>query len=744
MKTVSVLAIFSFAFAIAVALYVLLLPLWVAVVLFVLAVGGAIAVCYLPKLQGKYLRLIAVGLALGLLWSFIYERWQIRSLEDMAGENKLIHLTAIEDGERTDYGTRVLCRYEGIRTLAYLDREDDRFPTVHVGDEILMTGTLEAATIEEDMYYISKDIGLIAYQDEEAVISPGEKTFGNLPARLYSAVRMRILELFPEDTAPFALALLTGDTGRLTYGVRNRMSLVGVSHVVAVSGMHVSLICALVLNLCMGKKRIAAGICLGAIWFFGAMLGFSPSVTRAVIMNSVLLMAPLLKREYDSLTALGFALMILLLKNPFSVSSAGLQLSFASVGGIILLTNPVSQLLRGLFPQKVQKKKLLWKLVTFVTTAVATTIGASLFTVPLSAYYFETVSLISVVSNVILLPVITLIFTIGYPLVILSYILYPVAQFGAQCISVPIRWVLQGVELLGRIPYGALYSRSIYVVLWLIATYILMVLVVAFKRGLLALALSVAMLVSVPFLQMIHVGDFTFTMLDVGQGQCIIAEVGTTAVIIDCGGSQEDASGENAARELLSKGRRQIDALALTHYDADHAGGVLQLMDRIHIERLYLPDISADDPLRALIVQQAEERNIPVIWVTEDMRLNLDGGTMELFSPVTTKSENDGMCLLLSAMDYDILVTGDLSTDGERELILTKPLPDLEILVAGHHGSAYSTGQELLEYTAPEELLISVGRNSYGHPAPKVLERARDLDILIRRTDEEGTIRITR
>lgn len=740
----SVLAIFSLAFAAATLLYVLLLPLWASIALFILAVGSAIAVCYIPKLKGRYIRLIAIGVALGLAWSYVYELWQVKPLETLEGEVHNIRFTAIEDSERTDYGTKVLCDYDGVRTLVYLDKKKDEFRNVYVGDEILMTGTLEAISAEENMYYLSKDIRLVAYQDGDTAITPGAKTFGNLPARLYSRIRVRILDLFPEDTEGFALALLTGDTSLLSYGTRNQMSLVGVSHVVAVSGMHVSLICALVLNLCLRKKRLAAGICLGAIWFFGAMLGFSPSITRAVLMNSVLLIAPLLKREYDSLTALGFALLILLVKNPFSVSSAGLQLSFASVGGIILLTKPVTELLQSLFSEKTKKKKVLWWVLSFLTTAVATTIGASLFTVPLSAYYFETVSLISVVSNMILLPLITVIFTLGYPLVILSYILYPVAQVGAVIISFPIRWILSGVALLAKIPYGSMYSRSIFVVLWLVATYGLMVLSLFFKRGALSLCLSLAMLITVPFLQMIHVGDFTFTLLDVGQGQCIVAEVGDTVAIIDCGGSQEEASGENAARELLSRGLRRVDILALTHYDADHAGGVLQLMDRVKVESLYLPDISPEDPLRAQIVQGAEEKNIPVVWITEDRHLDLDGGTLDIFAPVITKRENDGLCLLLSASDYDILITGDLSTDGERDLILSKPLPDLEVLIAGHHGSAYSTGQELLEYTAPDVLLISVGKNSYGHPTPQVLERAGTLGIQVRRTDEEGTIRITR
>ena len=736
----SVLATFSFSFAGAVLLYVMILPFWASSLLFALGILGAVVGFFLPK--GRAVRLVAVGLALGFLWTFVYELWYIRPLEAQTGEGILISLTALEDEEATDYGCKVLCKSGNVRVLTYLF---ERSRPVRAGDKILLEGVLETAAGEGDLTYLAKEIGMIARQKGEAVITTGEKTLGNLPARLYGELQRRILQLFPQDTAPFALALLTGDTGRLSYSFRNQMSLAGISHVVAVSGMHVSLICSLVLNLCLRRKRLAAGVCLVVMWFFGAMLGFSPSVTRAVVMNSVLLTAPVLKREYDSPTALGFSLLLLLVKNPFSIASVGLQLSFASVGGILLLTGPVSQFLIEHLPRRLRALTPVGRVCKFLTASVATTIGASLLTIPLSAYYFGTVSLISFVSNLVLLPLISLIFSLSYGLVVLSFWIYPLGTWAAEAISIPIRWILSGIQFLGEIPYGALYSRSPYVVLWLIGAYGLLILsrFVKEKRGL-ALVLCVSMLVSVPFLERIHGETLRFTMLNVGQGQCILAEVGDVAVVIDCGGAREEAVGEEAARELLCRGHLRVHSLILTHYDLDHTGGALHFMDRMEIGCVYLPDISHEDPQREKILQKAGERNIPVCWVKEDVCLPLEGGSLNIFAPVATKSENDGLSLLLSAEDYDILITGDLSTDSERELMLSRALPDLEILIAGHHGSAKSTGQKLLEYTMPEELWISVGENSYGHPDPRVLERARSLGIRVRRTDLEGTIIIKR
>ena len=737
----SVLAIISFSFAVGVLLYVMALPMWASATVFTLAIVCGTILFLWRRGEKRRFSIIPVALAIGLLWSFAYEMWQIRPIEQLTGETVRIQLTAIEEEEKTDYGSRILCKYGDIRVLAYLFDTSD---PIHVGDRILLEGALSPATKEDGLSYLAKDVKMTAKQDGRLEITPGEKTLRNLPPRLYGTVCRRILELFPDDTAPFALALLTGDTGELPYAFRNEMSLAGISHVVAVSGMHVSLICSLVLNLCLRRKRLAALFCLGAMWFFGAMLGFSPSVTRAVVMNSILLIAPILKREYDSPTALAVALLILLVKNPYSIASIGLQLSFGAVAGILLLTPPLCRSMQEPIPWRLRNRRILWGPYSFVTTSIATTMGASLFTVPLAAYYFGTVSPISFVSNLILLPVISMIFTLGYPLVIFSYIWYEGAVWVATYLSMPIRWVMGGIELMANVPNGALYSRSIYVILWLMATYGLIVLAAIFKRRWMALVLSVSMLATVPFLQKIHTEDFRFTMLDVGQGQCIVAEIGGTVAVIDCGGARKDSPGEEVARELLSHGRDHVDMLILTHYDLDHCGGVLHLMDRMEIGGLYLPDIFPEDERRAEILAKAAEKHIPIIWVREDLHLQLDGGSLDIFPPLTINRDNDGLCLLLSGAEYDILITGDLPVSGELELIQRVPLPDLELLIAGHHGAAGSTGRDLLEHTMPEELWISVGYNSYGHPDPRVLKRADDLSIRIRRTDQDGTITITR
>ena len=737
----SLLAAFSFSFAVAAVLCVYVLPAWAALLLGIVALLTGVIAVAVRGLRDRGIRRIAFGLALGFLWCYGYEMLQLRPLGALDGELRKIHMVAIEDGEPTEYGYRVLCRSGSVGVLAYIDTPNT---PILAGEELSLTAELCGVSDKENLYYISKDVGLLAYQEGSLDRTGRNMGLRTLPARIYSALQDRITELFPQDVSPFALALLTGDTSKLSYGFRNQMSLVGISHVVAVSGMHVSLICALVLNLCLRRRRLAALLCLGAMWFFGAMLGFTPSVTRAVVMNSILLMAPIFNREYDSPTALGFALFLLLLKNPYAIGSVGLQLSFASVGGILWFTGPICRWMRHLPVERILKGRFLGGMWNFLTASAATTLGASILTMPLGVYYFGTVSLISVLSNVVLLPLISAIFTLGYPLLLMSYCFYHGAVCIAHWIGYPIRWILSAVECLSRVPYATLYSGSPYVLLWMGASYLLLFMAYRFRRAGVALLLCIAMLITIPVFQSITRESFAFTMVDVGQGQCLIGQWQDYVAVIDCGGSEEEGAGETAARELLNRGKRRLDALILTHFDTDHAGGCVQLMDRIEVGCLYLPNLDPESDQRTRILAKANEEQIPICWVTEDLRLNTHGGRIDIFAPVGTKSENDGLSLLLSVGDYDILVTGDLSVEEERQLLLTRVIPDIEILVAGHHGAADSTGHRLLEYAKPEQLLISVGENYYGHPTSRVLERATSLGIAIRRTDLEGTIRITR
>ncbi len=742
------LAIVSFAFAAAALLYVLLLPSAVCIVIACAAVFVGLIMLFIRKDAAKRVRLAAFGLALGMLWCWVYERRELAPMHKLANEETEVQVRLTGYLEETEYGYRVLCDYSGTRMLLYLN---DDCGNLSLGDVVSLQAEVVDVTRNDNLYHVSRDINLLAFQRGELRHIASEQTWTDAPMMAYKALQTKIAEIFPSDTEPFARALLTGDTSGLTYEVRNEMSLVGISHIVAVSGMHASLICALVMNLFLRRRRLAAGFCLAAMWFFAAMLGFTPSVTRAVVMNSLLLLAPLLKRESDGMTSLSFALLLLLLLNPWSIASVSLQLSFASVAGILIFLQPSSKWfiemlhIRKRRKQKNKVKRFFAGVLYSTCISVSTTLGATLLTLPLVAYYFGTVSLIAFLSNLILLPILTAIFALGYAAVLLGFLLTAIAEPLALLLSLGLRFSLWMIDALAQFPYAALYTQSVYVVVWLLVLYLLIALFCIFRFRVYQLMLAVsASLAAVLLFQSIDLTQLRMTMLDVGQGQCILLECGDLTAVVDCGGSDDEQAGEDAARDLLSRGKTQIDALVLTHYDTDHVGGALQLMSRLEIGRLFLPDISTDNEWRAAIEQAAQNYEIPIYYTYEDVDLLFSEGTLSIFAPQGTSSTNDGLSALLSVDEYDILITGDMGFEAERELLRTHALPDVEVLVAGHHGSRTSTSPQLLQTVRPEALLISVGKNSYGHPSEDVLNRASSVGASVYRTDEHGTIRITR
>ena len=169
-----------------------------------------------------------------------------------------------------------------------------------------------------------------------------------------------------------------------------------------------------------------------------------------------------------------------------------------------------------------------------------------------------------------------------------------------------------------------------------------------------------------------------------------------------------------------------------------------ELLERLSVSAIALPDVEEDSPLRREILTLAEEKGIPLWWVRRDTTVELEKGQLTLYPPLGAGEANElGLSVLAGAGGLDLLVTGDMSGDVEGMLVEHAGLRDVELLVAGHHGSASSTSQALLNALQPETAILSVGRdNAYGHPAPETLERLERAGAEIYRTDRDGTVTV--
>lgn len=741
------LMIFALSFAGAVAVYLWLIPN--AAVLY--AAFGALALLigllFVRAERVRRVRIAAFGAAVALFWCMGYERMCIAPLRALCGEDRLLTAEVADAPEPTKYGCRVLVRAAGGRIMLYLN---DEYATLEPGDRV----TLRAQIVDvsdggeaENLSFQARDISLLAFPEGKVTVEQGgAATLRTLPARTARAIEKKITALFPADTAPFMRALLMGETSGLTYETENRMSVTGISHIVSVSGMHISLLVGALRLLCFRKKRLTAGVGIGAMMFFAAMLDFQPSVTRAVIMNSIVLLAPLVRRENDAPTTLSAALLVILLGNPWALASLSLQLSFGAMAGIVLLTPRIYDRLLVTLRYASCRNRLLAGVIKAAALNLAMSLGAMIFTTPRIAVAFQTVSVIAPVSNLLTMSVLSRAFTGGFAVVLAGFAVAPLGKAGAWVLSWAVRLVLWVIEALSDVPYAAVYTDRFYIAAWLVAAYLMLgVFFLCRKRKPAALLASIVgtLAVAVVFCSLSR-PECSVTALDVGQGQCILLESGGVCVAVDCGGSYADETGEQLARRLLMSGERKLDALVLTHFDTDHVGGVMQLLSRMEIGAIFAPDISDDSGNREVIECAAEAAQVPLNYVRRDTTLEFAGGCVKLFAPEQSFSDNDGLAALMSLQECDILITGDMDIAAEHRLLQSHALPDVEILVAGHHGAANATGARLLAVTKPEAVIISVGKNSYGHPTSAALERIAAVGAAVYRTDLDGDITILR
>ena len=231
--------------------------------------------------------------------------------------------------------------------------------------------------------------------------------------------------------------------------------------------------------------------------------------------------------------------------------------------------------------------------------------------------------------------------------------------------------------------------------------------------------------------------DAVFTALDVGQGQCILLQSEGKTYMVDCGGSDGETVADLAAEYLLSRGIFRLDGLILTHFDKDHSSGAAYLLTRIPADLLIVPDCRDEEGILQHLIPLVPEH----FKVRDNISLSYGTTQFSIFGPVVPDSGNESsLAILFQRENCDILVTGDRSGFGERVLLKTANIPQLDILVAGHHGAADASCQELLEATRPETVVISVGENFFGHPAKDVLDRFAAIGAVVFRTDQQGTI----
>ena len=715
-----------------------------------LCAGAGVLARFLRGDRGRKVRLAAFGLCFGVLWTAGAWQRMVLPARELDGTEHPFTAVVTDWPRTTSTGSlsaQVRLTAEGttLDAILYLSGED--LPDLRPGDTVTGTASFRLASRlrgEESLYYYANGIWLTASAGADAEVTPAETVPLTLrPVWWRKALTDALYDAFPADTAHLAVALTTGDESGLADGVYSDLQRVGLAHVVAVSGLHVSFLCGVALRIFGKHRRRTALIAIGAMALFAAMTGGAPSVLRAAFMQSMVLLAPVLGREEDKPTSLALALFLLLLWNPYSAAGLGLQLSFASVAGICLISAPLYRRWTGWLPRAKGVKSALCRGWRWAAASLSTTAGALVLTTPITALSFGTFSLIAPVANLACLWAVALTFS-GAMLTGCVALWSPaVAGVLGAVFALPGRFVLWCAEGLARLPLAAVALDGAFLYVWLAGVYLLLVLGVLWRREksrfLLPACAGVCTLcaallcTAVPLSQ----SGLTVTVLDVGQGQSVVLATPKSTVLVDCGGNSWTDPGDVAAGYLQTRGRNRVDVLILTHFHADHAGGVEQLLRRMEVGLLVAPDAAETD---WELLDHARDAGTEILLLKEEnAALTLDGVELTVYAPLGSGETNEeGLSVLGTRGSFDVLLTGDMDQVTEGRLLKYGNLPDVELLVAGHHGSAHATSQALLEAIQPEYAAISVGYNTYGHPAWETLERLQQAGCAIYTTREMG------
>lgn len=564
------------------------------------------------------------------------------------------------------------------------------------------------------------------------------------PQRLAQSVKELCEKQFPADTEPFVRALLTGDKGELYEDAElyAAMRASGILHIVAVSGMHIVILISF-LQLLLGRGKRASLICIPVMLVFVLMTGCRASVVRAAVMQTVFLLAPLFEREYDGPASLSAALLGILIADPMAIGGVGLQLSFACALGFIALLPA----LQGWCAEHLPMRN---RLVRAAVESLLCTACATVFSLPVAAHYFGAIPLLSWLANLLTLYVVELCFAGCYIVCAIGALFAPLGAALAWVLAWCVRYCVYVYGVIASLPFACLYTVNGGAVVWLAGTYAVFIAWGMLRRRNIRVWLLIpAELCAVGALTVLLTGGLSLiggtelTVLDVGQGECVLLLDETAAVVVDCGGSGRVNAGVRAADMLLSRGKARVDMLVLTHLHRDHTNGVEALMARLPVSYLILPaDHDDEDDMLDELLAAAERRGTTVVFLSEETTAQAGSIELTLLLPGAGSSENErGIVALARLADRTALVMGDAGTGAETALLQRGLVPDVDVLVVGHHGARGASGTLFLRTAQAETAAISVGAgNSYGHPAEETIERLEAAGSELLRTDEDGTI----
>ena len=698
--------------------------------------------------------LVLLPLMVSLLYFSAYRALVRQPVQALCGGEHDFSAAVCDWPEATERGAKVTIRLHGLLGAKAVYYGDNDLLSLRPGDALSGTAWWNdvAAIGDGDLrQFSSRGVYALLYDRDTLTVQPApDMPLGYAPQYAAKALRDKLAQLWDDPSVlGFLTAELTGDKSLLPESDYVAMQETGLAHIFAVSGLHCAfLVTLLSLLIPPTHRRTLCAVASAVLVFYMLLTGLSPSVARACVMQLFLLSAPLFRRGSDPLTSLAAALTVILLVNPYAVGSVSLQLSFAATLGMVLLSGRLYKSFTGWYRGR---NRAVRAALSFPAANLAATLGALVFTAPLTAYYFNLLSLVAPLAGLLAVPAAGYAFMSAFVSALLGLVWTPLGHLAGYVPLLLVKYILWVAHLLLAVPYHAVYFTNVYLRVWLLYVYAAFLGCAVTPDGkrkyALASALTVLTLAACLWLnsRWQQYGAFRAAVLDVGQGESVALCSGSEAALVDCGSSNSYVdAGSVAADALQSAGIRRLSAVIVTHYHADHTNGLTEVLTRLPVGTLYLPDIEDEYGVRDRLVSLAAHQGADVVFVTGPTRIALGEAVLTVYPPLLTTGDlnEQGLTALATAGDFDLLITGDMAGQTEQLLAQTYPLPDVEVLVVSHHGSRYSSDVSFLRAITPDNAVISVGDNRYGHPAEETLRRLQAVGATVWRTDQQGSIRI--
>lgn len=629
---------------------------------------------------------------------------KVISIQDDSDKTKLV----IEK----DDGERVLVSYYGQQNIS----NEWYGSLVKIPCKLeLPRGQSNPRCFDYKLYLKSQKISYITSADTIYEMKKTDNLYDKFCKGLLIKKEQFLNSISDTETRAFVEGILFGNKANLDEDVYEDFKSNGTAHILAVSGLHVGIIYKIVEKLLGKVQKISNGtISIAVLWCLGILTGWTPSVIRAVGMIYIKLYALYFDKRYDSLTAMAATALFMIAKNPYVVFNASFQMSYMAVLSIMLVMPHIPKVVPD-----------------FLAIIVSVNVGL----IPYQLLQFNTFSITSFIANVpvvylagITLPIIFVFFCIfmltGLNIGILEVVVNAVSKFTITANEL-FTFELDAIDVVSPPMWLCVL---IYGVIFLLFSEYVSILKERKEQKKLIIIIAFICFASIGSVFIFH-SDFDeadIVFVDVGQGDCIHLKAGDKNILIDGGGKSDYSVGKNILKPyLLKNGAKTVDLAIATHKHMDHYKGLEELVEEGMAKSIEV-GLTAGKRYRV-----SENVTIDTLWPLE-----ISGGDVN-------QDENKNCSVFMITYNKTkILITGDLDSEGEKEMMEYYGDSDIlkaDILKIGHHGSQYSTSEEFLEKVDPVYSIIQVGRNNYGHPHAKTIEKIRKKGIILR-NDENGAV----